>query len=42
VDGAGSGLELRWVHALATAHRGLAFTSGPAAGRYSAELRWEP
>ena len=38
----GPGLGLRLVRALATAHRGLAFTSGPAAGRYTAELRWEP
>jgi signal transduction histidine kinase len=39
---AGTGLGLRLVRALAAAHRGLTFASGPAAGRYTAELRWEP
>ena len=33
VDGAGSGLGQRWVHAGATVHRGLTGTSDPAPGR---------
>jgi signal transduction histidine kinase len=37
---AGTGLGLRLVRALAAAHAGLTFTSGPHAGRYIAELRW--
>lgn len=38
----GTGLGLRLVRALAAAHRGLTFISGPAAGRYTAALRWAP
>lgn len=37
---AGTGLGLRLTRALAAAHPGLTFSSGPHAGRYIAELRW--